>query len=337
MSDIEIKLEPQDEFNHQPDEASNYNESMYFNVFDHNKKMGGWFRLGNRPNEGYAEMTCCIYLPDGRIGFMFGRPEITTNEVFDAGGMKFEVIDPFKELKVHYKGKLLLLDNPKDMLNPSKAFKENSRVECEANINISGISPMFGGQAVRKDGKPLERDPEKSFSKAHYEQHTSGKGTIKINGEEWTIDGLGLRDKSWGPRYWQAIEWYRWLTININDEIGFMFSIVHQSEDSERRGGIVLKDGKYEIIQDCRIDTQYDEDHFQKTFTAWAKTDEDEYEVTGKVLSLIPLRNRRNTPEGDSLVTRITEGMTEYTYKGIVGYGMSEYLDQVIDGKPIGP
>ena len=35
MSDIEIKLEPQDEFNHQPDEASNYNESMYFNVFDH--------------------------------------------------------------------------------------------------------------------------------------------------------------------------------------------------------------------------------------------------------------------------------------------------------------
>ena len=46
MSDIEIKLEPQDEYNHAPDEASNYNESMYFNVFDHQKKMGGWFRLG---------------------------------------------------------------------------------------------------------------------------------------------------------------------------------------------------------------------------------------------------------------------------------------------------
>jgi len=75
----------------------------------------------------------------------------------------------------------------------------------------------------------------------------------------------------------------------------------------------------------------------KKTFTAWARTDEDEYEVQGKVLSLIPLRNRRNTPDGESLVTRITEGMTEYTYKGIVGYGMSEYLDQVVDDKPIGP
>ena len=93
-----------------PVRASNYNESMYFNVFDHSKKMGGWFRLGNRPNEGYAEMTCCIYLPDGRIGFMFGRPEISTNEVFDAGGMKFEVLEPFKTLRVRYSGKILLLE-----------------------------------------------------------------------------------------------------------------------------------------------------------------------------------------------------------------------------------
>ena len=61
------------------------------------------------------------------------------------------------------------------MLNPGKAFKENPRAECKADIKISGISPMFGGQAVRKDGKTLERDPEKSFSKAHYEQHTAGK------------------------------------------------------------------------------------------------------------------------------------------------------------------
>jgi hypothetical protein len=35
--------------------------------------------------------------------------------------------------------------------------------------------------------------------------------------------------------------------------------------------------------------------------------------------------------------TRIGEGMTEYTYKGITGYGMSEYLDLIEDGKPLGP
>ena len=248
-----------------------------------------------------------------------------------------EGLDGIKKMSKSYDNYISISENPKDMLNPGKAFKENPRVDCNADIEITGISPMFGGQAVRKDGQPLNQDPEKSFSKAHYEQHTAGKGTINIAGDEWTVDGLGLRDKSWGPRYWQAIEWYRWLTININNEIGFMFSIVHQSENSERRGGIVLKDGRYETIKDCKIETEYDDDNFQKTFTAWAKTDDDEYEVKGHVLSLIPLRNRRTTPDGESLVTRITEGMTEYTYEGIVGYGMSEYLDQVIDGKPIGP
>ena len=32
------------------------------------------------------------------------------------------------------------------------------------------------------------------------------------------------------------------------------------------------------------------------------------YEITGSVLNLIPLRNRRTTPEGEQLVTRISEG-----------------------------
>ena len=60
------------------------------------------------------------------------------------------------------------------------------------------------------------------------------------------------------------------------------------------------------------------------------------YEVTGKVLSLIPLRNRRKTPDGKELNTRITEGMTEYKCNGLTGYGLSEYLDQIVDGTQTG-
>ena len=60
------------------------------------------------------------------------------------------------------------------------------------------------------------------------------------------------------------------------------------------------------------------------------------YEVTGTVLSLIPLRNRRVTQDGVELCTRLTEGMTEYHCKSLTGYGMSEYLEQIIDGEPLG-
>ena len=54
------------------------------------------------------------------------------------------------------------------------------------------------------------------------------------------------------------------------------------------------------------------------------------------MLSLIPLRNRRHDPDGDMLMTRISEGMTEWRCDGRVGYGLSEYLDQIVDGQPVG-
>ena len=61
-----VRLEPSDEYMHELGPESNFNESMYINCFDPSTRMGGWFRMGNRANEGYAEMTTCVYLPDGR-------------------------------------------------------------------------------------------------------------------------------------------------------------------------------------------------------------------------------------------------------------------------------
>jgi hypothetical protein len=62
-----FRIEPQDEYTHAPDAAANFNESVYMNAFDAAQRLGGWMRLGNRVNEGYAELSVCLYLPDGRV------------------------------------------------------------------------------------------------------------------------------------------------------------------------------------------------------------------------------------------------------------------------------
>ncbi|RYF92676.1 MAG: hypothetical protein EON95_11565, partial [Caulobacteraceae bacterium] len=162
-----VRLEPADEHPHAPGSARNYNESMYFNVFDPVRMAGGWFRIGNRPNEGYAEVSVCLYLPDGRVGFIFGRPAITGNDRMEAAGLSIEVVEPFKHLKVRYSGELLLLARPGEMANPKAAFRDNPRLPCTVELDYEGVSPMFGGEAVREDGSALEVDPEKSFAKAH--------------------------------------------------------------------------------------------------------------------------------------------------------------------------
>jgi len=331
-----VVLEPRDEYCHEPEAAANYNESMYFNVFDPTRKTGGWFRLGNRVNEGYAEMSNCVYLPDGRIGFMYARPKIDSNATLDAGGMRFAVVEPFKRLRVTYDGKLCVLKNPNEMAEPSHAFKNNPIVDCRIDLAYTGVAPMYGGKTVNADGSDLVLDPEKSFARAHYEQHMHATGTIDVGSERFVIDGYGLRDKSWGPRYWQAIHWYRWLPMNFGRDFAMMISLVADDTGKVRRSGMVLRDNEYVLIEDARVESEWDENGYQTRLNAWAKTAEREYEIEGRVLSLIPLRNRRPRPDGSMMLTRITEGMTEFRCDGQVGYGLSEYLDQIVDGKPVG-
>jgi len=333
---FKLRLDPQDDYTHPVEEAKNYNESMYINLFDFSKKMGGWFRVGNRPNEGHAEMSCCVYLPGGSVGFMFGRPNISGNEELNAGGMRFGITEPFKRLRLTYDGKVCLLKNPFEMANPKKAFTNNPILDCKVDIDYYMTSPVYGGEVVHDDGRQIDLKAEESFARAHYEQHVGGSGTIKIGDTEWTLDGLGLRDHSWGPRYWQNIFMYRWLPMSFDKEFAVMISVIETAAGEFRRSGMVQHGDVYHSIKDTTIETDWDENWYQTGMKIWVKTDQREYEIEGTVLSLIPLRNMRKSPDGELLHTRITEGMTEFKCDGKIGYGMSEYLDQIVDGKPVG-
>ena len=67
MAKIVGNLRPEDDYTHPLGPEPNFNESMYFNFFDPKQEVGGFVRLGNRANEGNAEMTVCLYLADGRV------------------------------------------------------------------------------------------------------------------------------------------------------------------------------------------------------------------------------------------------------------------------------
>ena len=86
------------------------------------------------------------------------------------------------------------------------------------------------------------------------------------------------------------------------------------------------------LVDDVRLETDWADGHHHERLRATLRSGDDEYRVTGEVMSYIPLRNRR-----EGLVTRIGEGLTRWTLDdGRTGYGMSEYLDQVVDGLPVG-
>lgn len=308
-------VKAEDDYCHPLGPEENFNESVYFNFFDRTKQMGGFVRIGNRANEGHAEMTVIVYLPDGSALFNYKRPQIANNDGWDAGGLKIDVIKPMEEVVTSYNGSVVYLKDPTEMREPSVAFKENPHRKLKLSITHYGTGPVYGHVADEKS--------ENNFARAHYEQHMRIAGTIQIDDEPpFEIAGNGLRDHSWGPRYWQSTPSYRWITGNYGDDLGMVISV-----SAGRSGGVFHKGQELIQITNVELETEYEGNtNYHKALKAKVTlANGDVHTVEGTVKGFLPMRNRRA-----GQFTHIGEGMTEYVLDGgaRVGYGLSEYLDQ---------
>jgi hypothetical protein len=317
MEDMTM-VESRDDYMHENTGESNFNESMYFNFYDRHAQCGGFARIGNRPNEGYAEVTLALYLADGTALFNYMRPPIADNSAFDAGGMRFEVLEPFKHLRVSYDGTAVFLARPLDLQDPRAAFTSNPHRPVQLHLDYYGLSPMYGGET------PMD-NPDMVFARGHTEQHVRASGEIHIDGKQTRLDALGLRDHSWGPRSWQSPKLYRWLTCEFDEHFGFMGSHIVTQNGTQLLSGFVFKDGENHLVNTWDLQTEWAGDgDYHDRITAKLATGVGNFDITGTVLTMLPLRNRR-----DGKVTRISEGLTEWRCGDHVGYGWSEYLDQI--------
>ncbi len=323
MARIVGDLVPEDDYTHPLGPESNFNESMYFNFFDRERGIGGFVRLGNRANEGRAEMTVTLYMPDGRVLFAFKRAPIDHNDAFDAGGLRFEVIEPSQKLRTLYEGNVLELAEPRAMADPRKAFMESPKRRVRLDLVHTAVGPMYGGRAAKAE-QDLAADQQ--FAKAHYEQHMAVEGELQIDDDILSIRGHGLRDHSWGPRFWQAIHGYEWLTLNFGDDFGAMVSVIRRSPDDVKVHGVVVRGDELDGVKHAVVEAEFEDDGLtHKKVSIRLETHGGEsLEIIGEVKGFIPLRNRR-----DGMVTHIGEGMTEWRCGDRVGYGLSEFLRQV--------
>ncbi len=330
MSDFIMR--PEDEFTHAPGPEVNFNESVYTNGFDTRTRVGGWMRLGNRVNEGHAELSVCLYLPDGRIACQFLRPPVTTNDRFDAGGLSYKVIEPFEKVSMAYEGELLIVDDPEALRDPQKLFATGRRLPGYAGWTHEAVSPVHGGEPTRDS---IQTMYGRDFSLGHFNQHGRVRGEIRLGDERWEIDGHGWRDHSWGPRYWQAIYYYRLFIANFANGDGFMLLKITDRSGHARRLGVLLVDGRYEEITDMDIATDWTEAKDPARVRIGVRSANRKAVITGEILRLAPLRNRRKA-DGEVLVSRIAEGYTRFDWNGLEGYGMTEYIERIEDGEYAG-
>lgn len=318
-------IDPEDELPHAPDASPIFNESVYVNGFDPKLGFGGWMRLGNRANEGYAELSVCFYLPDGRIACQFQRPPIGDNKVFSAGGLEIAVIEPLRCIDARFAGEVMLVDDPQALNDPQTLFQSAPRAHAEIIWRNDAASPIHGGRPATDDQLTMYG---RDFSLNHFNQHTSVTGSIAIGAQKWAFDGHGWRDHSWGPRTWQAIYSYRLFLANFGDGRGFMLLRIADAQGRSRRVGVLLVDGAYEDVVDIDVTTRWNASQSPGTASIAVRTAKRNVLIEAQMLNVAPLRNRRKA--GDvQLTSRIWESFTRFSWDGSEGLGMSEYIERL--------
>jgi hypothetical protein len=309
---------PDDDLMHLPGDAATFNESMYFNLVHPASGIAAWCRLGNRPNEGYAEVTVCVYRPDGSIAFHHARPPIAGNDAFNAGGLSIDVIEPLQQLRVRYDGPATVFADPLALRHPCTAFAGAPVVACRLDLSCAAAAPVYGGRP-----RPGRIDPVEGFADATTLQLVSWRGEIAVGAQTWTVDGSrGLRDHSWGPRLWQAPDHYRWLTANLGRD-GFMALVFAPGSQPARRTGFVVIDGGAWVLDDVELAVT-ESDGVPRVVDATLSWGGGQLSVRGTIGVVVPLRHRR---AGDT--TFISEGVTRWECAdGRSGHGFIEFLDK---------
>jgi hypothetical protein len=329
-----IRLGAGDEGIHEPGDQINWNESRYIDFWDPVRRVGGWFRIGARPNAHYAEMSACAFLPDGRVAFAFDRSPIDANGLA-AGGQTWSIDEPWARTTVRFAGTMSLFDDPWVLLDPKRAFTTSPKVDVDIELHCTteGLGATMGQD---QDQHHLIFLPGQADF--HYQHMTHVTGTIGVGDTVHEVDGRGGKDHSWGPRNWHAKIYLRWLTCCIDDDNGFMLTRA-VGPTKKTQSGFVWVDREFRVVDGYDMKNHYaGAPHYELERTeVTVRAGDAEWRLTGTPQNRLPLRHRQTDDHGNEATLRIVKQPTEWIFAdGRTATGHLEYHDLIEHGVPVG-
>lgn len=185
MTNSEIPIfTADDDRPHVPEDDALWQESALFVWRDAATGLGGFWRLGQEPAAAAVNSCFGIFTADG-VRFrsnVTGVPLIASDR--GEGHMGWG-----PHLRVDFDGSARI----------TAKF-----AACEADLVFSDFHPRFDYGALVMPGRTL------TGAAHHFEVSGRMTGKVRIGDEEFAIDALGYRDRSWSTREWSGIRGTRW-------------------------------------------------------------------------------------------------------------------------------
>ncbi|HJP41159.1 MAG TPA: hypothetical protein QGF35_05585 [Dehalococcoidia bacterium] len=328
-------MDTRDEFTHPVGDHSAWSESYYFNFVDSDQEVGMFARMGFRANEGTVDGLCGIYLGGHRVAFIYSRERIgELSDDLRAGGLSLERVQPFRRWGIRYSGPAQDIGDDRVLVTRRKERPEGwfSPAEASMDLVFEGLNDPYYSPGGGEHG--------------HFEQVGHVRGTLAVGGRSWTVDGHGVRDKSWGPRTWQGAgsdleepqadenqsegprPFMHWFSMNFGPDYAVGASCGRRN--GEMRGsGWTWRDGKNLILGDITVTSEFEPGSILHNSLAFTGTDEEgvQHDIDG---SLITVTATKIAMPGGA--TFVNEGLARFNAGGRTGFGIAEYWHAVSVG-----
>ncbi len=331
-------VDPADELFHPVGDHPAWSESYYFNFVDPETAVGAFTRIGFRPNDGWADALHAVYLPEGRVAFTYGRRTDLTPALVatlgaadpTVGNLVLRRGEAFRRWDIVYSGEAQDMSDPTVMLAASRdrptGWMRPAQLDMDVAFEAIGPPHYASGGA-----------------QAHFEQTGQVSGTICLGDEQWDVNGYGVRDKSWGPRTWQApsgtggqtagrapVEhtcFLNWFSMNFGAALALGGTCARTPDGTFRGRGWIQRDGETLELEDVSMTTEYDPTNpllHQAVQLRGTDSGGTSIVVDGAVLTICPTK----IPRRDG-VTFVNEGLARFETDGRVGFGISEHWHAV--------
>jgi len=318
-----------------------YNDSHYFNFFDHDHGIGAFTRIGKLANRNASIGLFFIYLREGQALF-FAQSEHIPRDLEDlrSGPLRYEIVKPLEELRIVNRAKFLRLDNPRDWIDPAglcHRVSDHDFVDVEVDITFKGWGQVHNAKKLYARGlarRMIEKDfglkdimEARNFASEHYEQPGSYRGTIRIGGRTIELrNATGHRDHSWGSRNISAVKSWIWLTVQFGESMAVNVASFKAGK-LDIMSGYIYRNGGNHALREIGLETEFEDDGLTQKSLRFAVEDTGGFKmhVEGKVINPIPIV----VGDEDKIRTLAFEAMTEYHWQGRKTYGISEYIHRI--------
>jgi len=222
--------------------------------------------------------------------------------------LQFERLVPEKHWRLSFSGSM-------NKYSAEALTQEN----VSFSVDFESLNKIFD---YRECVSGLRAEISKNVASEHLEQFGRARGRLVVGANEYSIDGLGERDHSWGVRDWNAPKQWTWLTCQFSEKLALNVAKLVVDQGVVDAGYIHINGENIPLIE-SNIRTNYDKDGNPKSMEVLIRDKMgNAYEVSATMLRLarVPFEGSGNK------LSILYEPMARYSIDGLTGYGIAEQL-----------